>query len=218
LILTPTSVVANEVRAIADCKGEVRVLPWGLDHSAPPSGTGRAANRPYFVYVGQARRHKGIDDLIVAFRASAAWDAGVPMVFVGDDFRDGSPAALRVFSQLGAAARPVGAVTDAELQRIVLGARALVHLSEREGFGFTPLEALRCGIAVVVRDLPVLRETLDEFGTFVGSTADAANAVDALLTAPPDAERVERGRRWVARYTWSRCAEELHEIYQALAA
>ena len=218
LILTPTAVVADEIRALADCGRKVRVLPWGVDHSMPPSSPSPAATRPYLVYVGQSRRHKGIDDLIVAYRASGARDAGVPLLFVGNDFRDGSPAARRVLSELGAAARPMGAVTDAKLRRIVAGARGLVHLAECEGFGFTPLEALRVGTSVIVRDLAVLRETLGVSGTFVSSPADAARAIDALIARPADAERVERARRWTARFTWSRCAGELHGLYQELAA
>jgi glycosyltransferase involved in cell wall biosynthesis len=218
VLLTPTAASASEIRALAECGGKVRIVPWGLDHSVMPAETGSAGHQPYLAYVGQARRHKGIDDLIAAYEASGARAADVPVVFVGEAFRAGAPAAQRVVAELGAAARPVGAVGDAELQRIVAGARVLVHLAENEGFGFTPLEALRLGTPVVVRDLAVLRETLGEFGTFVGSAAGAADAIDAMLAAAPNPDWARRARDWAARYTWRRCAGEMYEIYRELTA
>jgi len=52
-----------------------------------------------------------------------------------------------------------GDLPDAELVRLIRGARALLLPSFAEGFGFPLIEALVQGIPVICSNLPALRET-----------------------------------------------------------
>jgi glycosyltransferase involved in cell wall biosynthesis len=54
----------------------------------------------------------------------------------------------------------LGFVDDAVLEALYARALALVCVSEEEGFGFTPLEAIARGTPAVVSDLPVFDETV----------------------------------------------------------
>ena len=49
-------------------------------------------------------------------------------------------------------------VDDARLRALYAEASAFAFLSEYEGFGLTPLEALAAGVPPVVLDTPVARE------------------------------------------------------------
>jgi glycosyltransferase involved in cell wall biosynthesis len=94
-------------------------------------------------------------------------------------------------------------------------ARAFVFLSEYEGFGLTPLEALGNGIPIVVLDTPVAREIYGAAALYVGRPEPVL--IEAALTRvlTDEAERARiltAGRDTLARYSWRRCAERVLEV------
>ena len=60
-------------------------------------------------------------------------------------------------------------VSDEMLASLYRRARVFVFLSEYEGFGLTPLEALAAGVPVVLLDTPVAREVCGDAAVFVRS-------------------------------------------------
>ncbi len=216
-VVTPTHAVARQLAGINGGRLRVHVSPWGIDH--PP--TGRVTAQPteppgrYLLYVGQARAHKGLDNLYAAWRASNAPGMGLRLVCAGADFAPGGATACNLVDRLGSAALPIGPVDDHELRQLYRGAEALLHLAEHEGFGFTPLEALAVGTRVIASDMPVLRETLGEHAEFVNpaDTAAVASAISRLLvTADRLAARALR-QRWAAQYRWRRHAQDMITLY-----
>ncbi|MET0254552.1 MAG: glycosyltransferase family 4 protein [Luteibacter sp.] len=108
----------------------------------------------------------------------------------------------------------LGAVTHAQVERLMQSADLFVSASLAEGSGYSMLEALACGITPVVTDIPAFRVLT---GGAVGERWPAGDAValaDALCRAAarePSVQRVrdhfERtlsfaalGRRWAAAY------------------
>ena len=61
-----------------------------------------------------------------------------------------------------------------------------MFLSDYEGFGLTPLEALRAGVPVLVGDTPVAREVYGDAAVFVDTSDVPAIAahLERLLFAP----------------------------------
>ena len=112
------------------------------------------------LYVGSLFTRRHIPELITAFARLSRERANLRLEIVGDN-----RTTPRVhFTQLAASA---GAgdrinirsyVPDEELASLYADARAFVFLSEYEGFGLTPLEALAAGVPIVVLDTPVARE------------------------------------------------------------
>ena len=51
-----------------------------------------------------------------------------------------------------------------------------VFLSEYEGFGLTPLEALSAGVPIVVNDTPVAREVYGDAAWYVADATDVRGA------------------------------------------
>ena len=84
-----------------------------------------------------------------------------------------------------------GFVADPVLEALYANALVLACVSEEEGYGFTPLEAVSRGTPAVVSDLPVFGETLGE-GALRVPRGDAPALADALLRLEGDAALRER--------------------------
>ena len=100
-------------------------------------------------------------------------------------------------------------VDDNELRSLYQRASVFAFLSENEGFGLTPVEALASGIPPVVLDTAVAREVLADAALYVAAPKGHLVA-DALSDAlGPSAERVRVLRAAPAvlsRYDWRRTA------------
>ena len=157
--------------------------------------------------VGTVEPRKNLPLLV---RAHQHLPEAPPLVVVGGRRRPGEVTA-------SARVRLTGYVPDADLRRIVAGARVLAYPSRREGFGLPPLEALACGVPVVVSDLPVLREVLGTHARFVpvGDVEALAASLAAALAAGPSGAAVAAGRAHAAAFTWERFARATVAVYRA---
>lgn len=217
-VITPTVTVAAQLAERMPLSTRPVPIPLGIDHlaiSAAGTVPGVEATR-YLLFVGQARAHKGLPDLIAAYQRSRAIASGVPLVCVGRDFAPGTDAAVQLKEALGGHAIALGEVPDSVLRNLYTRAAALVHLSTHEGFGLTPLEAMACGSRVIASDIPVLRETLGRHAGLVepGSTADVARAIDKVLAEPDDRRARDSRMRWAGRHTWHQSAERILRLYR----
>lgn len=207
-LITPTDTVALQLAEALDRDLPTTVIPHGVDH-LPPGRSGRLMPGSYILYVGQARSHKGLPEVIEAFRLTAASRRGLRLVLVGRDFTEGDPV-------YGDGVDTVGEVNDSDLAGLYRGAAVLVHLASHEGFGFTPLEALSCGTPVLAADLPVLRETLGVQARFTDPADPRATAreLDQLLENGDTTARREARAAWAARYVWEGCARRVITCYR----
>ena len=121
---------------------------------------------------------------------------------------------------LGAAADSCGArekvrllsyVGETELRDLYARASVFAFLSEYEGFGLTPLEALTAGVPIVVLDTPVAREVYGPAAEYVqrGDIDATAAALGRFLRSPAaGGEQLAHAPAVLARYSWERAAEE----------
>jgi glycosyltransferase involved in cell wall biosynthesis len=104
---------------------------------------------------------------------------------------------------------------ETDLAALYDRASAFVFLSEYEGFGLTPLEALSAGVPIVVLDTPVAREVYGSAARYV-ERPDPALIEAALARALTDeAERARilaAGRDTLARYSWHACAARVLDV------
>src|SRR5206468_9967775 len=115
---------------------------------------------------------------------------------------------------LGAAAASSGAgakvqflsyIGENELRDHYSRASVFAFLSEYEGFGLTPLEALAAGVPIVVLDTPVAREVYGNAAEYVGigDIDGAAAGIRRFLESPAAArEQLARAPEILARYSW----------------
>ncbi|MGG5812412.1 glycosyltransferase family 4 protein [Falsiroseomonas sp. CW058] len=194
----------------------IAVMPEGGEHVLRPRADGDVIGkhglRPqgYALAVGTRAAHKNLD----ALRGAAALLGGRGMVLAVAGAVDagvfGGPADVQ-----GAAVRPLGRVTDAELRALYENALCLLFPSRYEGFGLPPLEAMWCGCPVLASRAGAVPEVCGEAALWFGADGPAA-ALARLLDEPGlrDLLRSEGARR-AQHYTWAAAARSLLEAIGA---
>ncbi len=196
------------------------VSPMLDDRLAPERAVKPEAALPagYLLYAGGADGTKNLETLL---QAAAGLDA--PLLVAGP-----IAAARRaeLLAPLAAEARRrvmfLGHVPDAQLAWLYGHAAAFVFPSLNEGFGFPPLEALRCGTAPVVSRAGALPGTLGGAALYVEDPLDAGEwrAKIALLLEHPDQRReiLSRAVGLLSRYSGPAFQESLRTIYSEMLA
>ena len=183
--------------------------------------TSRPPREPLVLFVGSIFTRRHLPVLIAAFararrRVPAARLAiiGSNRTYPGEDLR-----ATATDEGVGEQVTIEDWVEEDRLTAWYARAGAFAFLSEYEGFGLPPLEAIAAGIPSVVLDTPVAREVYGNAVTYVtlhdvDGIADAL--VQALQAAPAPEEPDPAVREVLARYSWSSTASRtLAELTRA---
>jgi glycosyltransferase involved in cell wall biosynthesis len=185
---------------------------------SPPS----TLHPPRVLYVGSIFNRRHVPDLIRAFGQVARTHSDATLDLVGDDrsFPRQDIVAAMARERLGDRIRWHRYASDAELRALYLGARAFAFLSEYEGLGLTPLEALACGVPSVLLDTPVARESCAAASLYVskGDIRATADALDQLLF--DDQLRVRllaAAPNVLARYDWPQAARHTLAVLEGAA-
>jgi alpha-1,3-rhamnosyl/mannosyltransferase len=158
-----------------------------------------------------------LPDLIAAFAQASPDLPGARLVIVGADrtwpTQDlNAEAAVR---GLGSRIEVRSYVSEADLADLYARASVFAFLSEYEGFGMTPLEALAAGVPIVVLDTAVAREVYGPAAEYVrkGDIEGTAAALRRYLAPTGPAGHLAHAPSVLARYSWDRAAAEtLKEI------
>lgn len=203
----------------------VRVIPLGIRLTKPSSKPSRepprapAAREPIVLYVGSVFARRRVDGLIASFDKVVDRVPSARLEIVGDNrtvpYVDLD--ALRRQTRHAERISIRSYVDDATLRDLYARASVFAFLSEYEGFGLTPLEALASGIPPVVLDTPIARETCGPAARYVPAANMAEPLVDALcdcLSHDPSRDAIlQHSPGVLARYQWpSAAAATLHAI------
>ncbi len=193
--------------------GRIRVTPLGV-RTGPRART--PAREPLVLFVGSLFTRRHVDALVDAFVTRVApVVADARLEIVGENRL---PAGSRADAALDTAPDEVRArvrfrsyVDEATLADLYGRARVFAFLSEYEGFGLTPLEAMAHDVPPVVLDTPVAHEVYDEAAAYVRLGPDLPVVLGQTLLRllqDPDAHQRLRAEapRVLARYDWARTA------------
>lgn len=113
-----------------------------------------------------------------------------------------------------------GVVSDEELAGLYAASDVLLYPSLREGFGLCVLEALSMGTPVVTSNIAPFTEYLDGEAAWLVDPESVEEMADGLVRSLLDVELARRlqrvGEQRAARFSWSRCAAQHLERYQAV--
>ncbi|MBA4375967.1 MAG: glycosyl transferase [Anaerolinea sp.] len=207
------------------------VVPLGLDvdeySTLPTRGTFRArfpeiGNKFLVLFLGRINFVKGLDLLARAYGVIARQRQDVHLIIAGPD-EEGY--GRRVQSWL---------VNEGVLERVTFAgmlrgqdklaafadADVFVLPSYTESFGMAVVEAMACGLPVVISNkVNIWREVAQaEAGLVVN--CDSGELADALLKIMDDPELKEHGEKGKhlvqQRFTWERVASQMLQVYQAI--
>lgn len=181
--------------------------------SVTPRPPADARREPVVLFVGSVFNRRRLPGTIAAFAAATTARTDARLVIAGAD-RSYPPLDLPGL----ASERGVGNrvelkqyVSEDELTSLYARASVFVFLSEYEGFGLTPLEALSAGVPAVVLDTPVAREVYGDAAWYVPADDDVSQAAGAIRTLLDDEDSRTRLLRAapavLARYSWGQTAD-----------
>jgi glycosyltransferase involved in cell wall biosynthesis len=180
------------------------------------------AREPLVLYVGSIFNRRHIPELIQAFRLVADELPDARLAIVGDNRTHPyqNPEALAIAAGIQDRMAVLSYVSEDDLENLYARARVFVFLSEYEGFGMTPLEALSAGLSLVAADTPVARELYGSAAELVSPTdiAAVARALTRLLRdSAARAETRQRAAQLLPNFSWTRAARETLGVLEAAA-
>lgn len=175
--------------------------------------------RPYILSVGTVEPRKNHVTLIAAY-ARLRRATGLPHELVIAGARGwlyepiyAAPAAHGLADHV----RFLGLVDDGDLPALYAAADAFAFPSLYEGFGLPPLEAMACGVPVVVANNSSLPEVVGDAALLVDAQDEAglATTLERVLSDGDLRFTLRaRGIQQAAIYTWERAAAKLLSVYR----
>jgi glycosyltransferase involved in cell wall biosynthesis len=222
VVLTDSEFSRGEIIArLGVSPSRVRAVRLGITPPAAPANPPPCRD-PTVLFVGSIFNRRRLPDLIRAFTQLAAESLDVRLDIVGDDRTYPRQDLTSIIAAEGLEGRVAirSYVSDDALADLYRRASVFAFLSEYEGFGLTPLEALASGAPVVTLDTAVARETCGGAALYV-SAGDLAGISGALRSAMYDegvrARLLAHAAETVARYSWSDAARETLAAIEGVA-
>ncbi len=194
-------------------------------HATTPAVRGDPATMPgevQVLYVGSIFNRRHVPETVRAFARLARRHPDARFTIVGDNRTFPRVNLDQVIGDTQQAGRVNVReyVSDAELTQMYARARAFVFLSEYEGFGLTPLEALAFRIPVVLLDTAVAREVCGDGAIYVAAPEPRLieAALEFALFDEAARERVlAEAATVLGRYSWRTCARGVLNVLVSAA-
>ena len=175
----------------------------------------------YVLYFGSNKPHKNLPRLVGAFSKSAISNqqSAIHLVIAGS--WDGRYNEAKQLAANNDRIRFIGPVSEADLPALYGGATVFAFVSEYEGFGLPPLEAMACGTPVIASNMSSLPEVIGDAGLLVDphDVNAIAAALDRVLgDADLRLDLKQRGLDRAAQFSWARTAQQTLDVYQSIAS
>jgi glycosyltransferase involved in cell wall biosynthesis len=204
---------------------KIHVIPPGIDSvnsvaSVPTNPQPLTPNPCRVLYVGSIFNRRHVPDLIRAFGPISRAHPEAALDIVGDNRSYPYEDLRRTIDGEGllTAVQWHSYVTDERLRDLYANARAFAFLSEYEGLGLTPLEALAAGVPPVLLDTPVARESCGDAALYVRAhdVPGVTRALDAILFDNVTRRGLlDAAPHVLARYSWPRAARDTLAVLEA---
>ncbi len=209
---------AAELAGMGFAEDKIRVVYNGIDCTRYTPATeleGRAAEKPYLLYMGRIKRYKRLELILEAFSraVSHGLDSRIRLVFAGggDDY----PRLKTRARRLGIQSRTdfLGRVSEEVKIDLLQHALCVVNSSPKEGWGITNMEASACGTPVIASRSPGLRESVKDgesgFLFNPGDAADFGSQIVRVVSDPRLRRKLGQGaRRFAETFSWDDSAQK----------
>jgi len=214
-IITLNNSIKSKMTDILGMNREkIEIIPSGIDVKKIDSiKAKKEKNR--IIYVGRLVPQKNVDMLIRAF---STLEAESEMVILGDGSEYQKLKKMADSSKIKFLGR-LGSYEDTI--REIKKSSILVLPSRRENFGIVPLEAMRCGTAVISTNTEGPRDYIrsgeNGFLTGIGGEKELVEKIDLLLNDKKMLERIKRnGRKTAEEYDWDMIIKKIADVYNEI--
>lgn len=205
---------------------KVEVIYSGIHQvgaTRPAVRSTRLAEAPLVLYVGSIFNRRHVPELIAGFRLFTDAHPHARLVIVGDNRTMPRVDLSILIARSGQADRVLVReyISDEELAGFYSEASAFAFLSDYEGFGFTPLEALSEGVPPVVLDTEVAREIYGPSAEYVREPTPEliAAGLETVVSDQGARERIlDASAGVLRRYSWRECAQRTLQVLLACAS
>ena len=172
---------------------------------------GSITGTPYVLFVGSRAVYKNFG---LAVRATETLPGYELVIAGGGKLSPTETGLLR--SRLPNRHRIFEAPSDETLCRLYQGATALAYLSQYEGFGFPPLEAMACGCPSLRCAPPVSPKWWLTPGILLSGEklSDVSEAIQVAGIHERRMVMVEKGIKRAALFSWDRAVDKTLEVYE----
>jgi rhamnosyl/mannosyltransferase len=230
-IVATTRSYAKTSSLLRDIGKKIVIIPCGVDtdrflpsQSQRNKKAGSSHEGRRVLYVGKLIHYKGVNNLIKAFRLVIDRCPNCRLAIVGNGEQRDELIHLVNELQLDGEVTFLGDLPDSQLPQQYQESDVLVLPSlesRREAFGMVLLEAMSCGIPVIVSDIPGPDEVVHNAENgFLAPPGDIPKLAEAMIKILNDPHRHEIGARIradaKAKYDWSVIAAKYEDLYQSL--
>jgi glycosyltransferase involved in cell wall biosynthesis len=164
----------------------------------------------YLLYVGRVNIRKNLIGLVKALSLLQNFD--IKLVIAGE--RGNYPELDEYIASKQLRSRIIftGHVPEADLHLLYARARVFCFPSYAEGFGLPPLEAMQCGVPVVVSDTTAMPEVCGAAALYANpqNEEEIALEIELLLVNPVlYNEKVQQGLAQARKFSWIKAANEI---------
>lgn len=136
----------------------------------------------YIVFLGNLKRHKGIELLIKAYKKiKETGTIDYKLYIVGRfNFRVKDQYVIELSTKHDSDIKFINDATNEEVYTLLSSADALISPSYYEGFGLTPLEAMFLGTPAIISDIPAHREIYRDTPAVFFKSGDIDDLINKL--------------------------------------
>jgi glycosyltransferase involved in cell wall biosynthesis len=202
------------------------VVPLGVEIEPTPERA-QPVSGPYVITLNRLHPKKNIELLLKVFLSitKAPELSHWKLVIAGDGEPDYVERLKRIAKEYGAGERVVftGWLGGPERVSALRGASLLALISHQENFGLAAVEALACGVPVIVSRGVNLASKIEESGAGWVTPLDEASISRALSAALSDPDELRRrgetGPGFIASsFAWSKVAANLTALYNSVVS
>jgi glycosyltransferase involved in cell wall biosynthesis len=164
----------------------------------------------YLFYVGTIFNRRHVLEAIKAFKSIHEKYSDCQFLISGRNM-------TRPFQNIdNKIAKIVDYINEQDLLYLYQGAELFVYLSEYEGFGLPPLEAMACGTPVLTTKKTSLAEVLGNYPIWVDDPKNVEEIKEKMMKVLDDEhlkiEMINRGLERANQFSWRKTAEETLRI------
>ncbi len=175
----------------------------------------------YFLYLGNIEPRKNLERLINAYNILCKREKNPPKLVLAGGKGWLYDSIFQRVTDLGLSDKVMFTqyIPSEDMNPLMCGSLAFVFPSLYEGFGMPPLEAMACGVPVLVSDTASLPEVTGDCAVYCDPFSEESIA-EGLYSLYSNSElRTDLSRRGLERakqFTWDKSAETLYNVYKEL--